>query len=443
MHRPCRLFSKFLLIALVLLIVPSSAYSRNPKPDASLMDPATDSGRYLSVQDAETFLQNRWSAGFYLDYARKPLELRNIATNQKFDIVRDLLTGHFVGAYGVTDWFSLGASVPVVFWQTFFDPNVQRTTLGNAPKQQKFGLGDVRLEGKFQLVPIEKYNLGVALIPSFVFPTGKQNTFISGERWTPGIKLAIEGNIQDRVWLALNAGYQYVHGQTQFFAGNANAIIDDLLTFGLGARIRITDEWFLVGEALTETIAKNAFRQSTQSPSEVIGGFEFTPQGRSVRGLTFSLMGGGGITRGVGAPKAHVVFGVSYPNPKVVKVKEEIQATIEEKIVITQKIHFAFDSATIRSISYPILDDVAELLRSNPQMRSIRVEGHTDWIGSDDYNQRLSQKRSESVVTYLVGKGISRSRMIAVGYGEGRPIADNSSDEGRAKNRRTEFTVME
>jgi outer membrane protein OmpA-like peptidoglycan-associated protein len=114
-----------------------------------------------------------------------------------------------------------------------------------------------------------------------------------------------------------------------------------------------------------------------------------------------------------------------------------------KKITIDQKIHFDFDKATIKKESYGILDDVASVLKSNPQIKKVRVEGHTDSIGSDTYNQKLSEKRANAVKDYLVGKGIEASRLEAVGYGESRPIADNKTAAGRAQNRRTEFNVVE
>ncbi|MBI2343118.1 MAG: OmpA family protein [Deltaproteobacteria bacterium] len=419
----------------------SAAHALDKRPDMSLLDPTTDGGRYMSVHDAETFLQGRWSVGFYLDYARKPLELRNLTTNQRFDIVRDALNVHFTGAYGITDWVSVGAAVPVTLWQVFFDPNQQRITLGNAPKQQKAGLGDIRLESKFRLLDIERYNIGVAVIPHMIFPSGRKGTFISGERWTPGVKFAVEGNVRDKFFVGGNIGYQYVNKSNQFFAGNPNAIINDLITLGLGARVQVTDEWAILGEVLSETLAKSFYKHATQSPTEILGGVQYAPQRGAARGLAMTLMGGGGITRGVGAPQAHVILGVTYPTPKIVK-EYEPKVQVQEKIVITQKIHFAFDSAVIRPISYPILDDVAQILRTNAHIAHVQVEGHTDFIGGDEYNLSLSRRRAASVVDYLVKAGIERHRLEPVGYGESRPIADNRTDEGRARNRRTEFTIQ-
>ncbi len=433
-------------VLIALVSVPIQSWSRDQRPDSSLFDPASDSGRYLSIHDAQTFLQGRWSMGFYLNYARKPLVLRNITTAQDFDIVRDQLDATLVGAYGITDWVSVGAAIPATLWQTFFDPDAQRLSGGTAPQQTKTGLGDIRLEGKFRLLDIERYNVGISLIPHFIFPSGSKGSFISGERWTPGLTAAIEGNIHDRVWLSMNVGYQYVRHETQYFSGNANAIIKDLLRIGVGARVKVTDEWAFLGEALTETVAKNGFSVATQTPIEFLGGVQYVPQRvPALRGLAFSLAAGSGVTRGVGAPKAQVIFGVSYPTPKIVNLgkKERPHVKIVDKIVITQKIHFAFNSSEVRPVSYPILDDVAELLRSNTQIRRLQVEGHTDSVGGDAYNLRLSNNRAQTVVKYLVGKGIAASRLTAIGYGESRPIADNNTAEGRAKNRRTEFTILE
>lgn len=422
--------------------IASPAWSLDKRPDVSLFDPATDAGRYLNVHDSETMLQGRWNVGFYLDYTHKPIELRNVTTNQRFDIVRDSLSGHVTAAMGATDWFAAGVDIPVTFWLAFFDPNAQRTTLGNAPKQNKAGIGDVRLETKFRLLDIERYNFGIAVVPYMIFPTGRKNTFISGERWAPGAKVVFEGNIKDRAWISANVGYQFVNRENQYFAGNANAIMNDLLTFSLAGRVQINDEWGVFAEGVAETLAKNIFGAATQTPVEMLGGVQFTPQRGAARGLGLTLAGGGGITSGVGAPQAHVVLGVTYPTPKIVTVNSP-EVRIEEKIVITQKIHFAFNSAAIRPISYPILDDVISILMSNPHLARVQVEGHTDFIGGDAYNQRLSQQRANSVVQYLLNKGIGRERLIPMGFGESRPIADNNTDEGRAKNRRTEFTILQ
>ena len=103
-------------------------------------------------------------------------------------------------------------------------------------------------------------------------------------------------------------------------------------------------------------------------------------------------------------------------------------------------VNFEFDKATLLPEAYPILSHAVETLKENPDM-SVEVQGHTDNIGSDEYNQKLSVRRATTVRDYLVSKGISASRLTIVGYGETRPVADNSTAVGRAKNRRVEFMV--
>ena len=108
-----------------------------------------------------------------------------------------------------------------------------------------------------------------------------------------------------------------------------------------------------------------------------------------------------------------------------------------EKLVLPG-IHFRVGSARITEDSYPVLDQVYEILRDHPDI-VVEIRGHTDNTGSYDFNMRLSQKRAEAVRRYLISRGISPSRLRAVGYGPTQPIATNDTPEGRAANRRIEF----
>ena len=101
-------------------------------------------------------------------------------------------------------------------------------------------------------------------------------------------------------------------------------------------------------------------------------------------------------------------------------------------------IQFKLNSAKLLKSSYGTLDDVARLMEKFPEA-NLEVQGHTDYKGTDEYNQQLSQKRAETVVGYLISKGIDRSLLRAVGYGRSMPIADNKKRHGREKNRRVEM----
>jgi len=103
-------------------------------------------------------------------------------------------------------------------------------------------------------------------------------------------------------------------------------------------------------------------------------------------------------------------------------------------------VHFDFDKYNVKKLYVPDLEQHVAYLRANPSV-PVTVEGHTDFIGADKYNQKLSERRANAVRKYLIERGIASSRIRVVGYGEQRPIADNKTAEGRAINRRAEFEV--
>jgi outer membrane protein OmpA-like peptidoglycan-associated protein len=114
----------------------------------------------------------------------------------------------------------------------------------------------------------------------------------------------------------------------------------------------------------------------------------------------------------------------------------------QEKIELRQKVFFDTNKATIQPRSFPLLDEIANVLRSRPTM-TVRIEGHTDSRGKKAHNQKLSAARAGSVRQHLVGLGIDPSRMDAQGYGPDQPIETNKTAAGREKNRRVEFMITQ
>ena len=104
-------------------------------------------------------------------------------------------------------------------------------------------------------------------------------------------------------------------------------------------------------------------------------------------------------------------------------------------------ITFDFDSSTLKPQFTPVLDNVAQTLTQYNQT-VVEVAGHTDSVGTDQYNQALSERRANSVAAYLGSHGVMQQRMITVGAGESRPIASNDTESGRAQNRRVEITLV-
>jgi OOP family OmpA-OmpF porin len=122
------------------------------------------------------------------------------------------------------------------------------------------------------------------------------------------------------------------------------------------------------------------------------------------------------------------------PPPRVVLTPSSIE--------IKDKVQFKLGSAELDPVSFPLLDDVSQVMIENPQIELLQVDGYTDSTGGAKRNRELSQSRAESVMKYMVDKGIDKSRLQAKGHGPDDPIADNTTPEGQEANRRVEFNIV-
>lgn len=129
------------------------------------------------------------------------------------------------------------------------------------------------------------------------------------------------------------------------------------------------------------------------------------------------------------------------PAPQPPKPVTPPPAPVSEKVTFAADAFFDFDKATLKPEATAKLDDLVSKTKGI-NLEVIIAVGHTDSVGSDEYNQKLSIRRSEAVKAYLVSKGIEPNRVYTEGKGEKQPVADNKTAEGRAKNRRTEIEVV-
>ncbi len=137
-----------------------------------------------------------------------------------------------------------------------------------------------------------------------------------------------------------------------------------------------------------------------------------------------------------------------YMDVQEAKLRQQLQGTgvsvtrIGENITLNMpgNVTFKTDSADLNSNFFSVLDSVGLVLKEY-EKTIVEVAGHTDNTGSDQYNEALSLRRAQTVSTYLAGKGVMQQRMIIVGAGEGRPVANNDTADGRQLNRRVELTL--
>lgn len=113
------------------------------------------------------------------------------------------------------------------------------------------------------------------------------------------------------------------------------------------------------------------------------------------------------------------------------------------KIELKESVYFETSKSVIKAVSFPLLDEAAQLLKAHPEVKRLTVEGHTDSTGNAEANMKLSEGRAQAVRAYLVEKGVEASRLDAKGYGATKPIADNGTAKGREANRRVEFMIAQ
>jgi outer membrane protein OmpA-like peptidoglycan-associated protein len=123
--------------------------------------------------------------------------------------------------------------------------------------------------------------------------------------------------------------------------------------------------------------------------------------------------------------------------------KKQLVVITQTSLKILDKVFFATNKARILPRSRRLLNNVAQVLQSHPEIEKIRIEGHTDDRGNDAHNKDLSQRRADAVRDYFIERGVAAERLESLGFGEEKPVADNKTGKGRAQNRRVEFNIVD
>lgn len=407
--------------------------------EAISFQPANDGGDYFSVYGSQTL--NKWQGnmGFMIDYANRPLQFQGInIANGRQSIVDHYLIGNFYGALGFTEWFQAGINIPVVFYNWFVEDRFQQGP--DLQTDNGASMADIQVLMKFRLINPEKSKVGFSIAPFFSLPSGDSERYMGSGSFMGGLMFITDFQLHERFKLALNLGSNFRDEVRRF-----NVRVDDQFVYKLGMSILLSDHWSIVLEAFGRTNWRDFFGATESSPFEAGGGFKY-----KVGDSGFAINAGmtGGIVDGVGAARVRGFTGFTWASPvdrkpPVAPAPPPDPRIRGGKIIIWGKIFFDTDKATIKPISYPILNDVVEVMKRNPQVTLVEVQGHTDIRGSDEYNMKLSQRRAQAVKDYLISKGIASSRLTAKGYGFRKPIASNKTKEGMSQNRRVEFVILQ
>lgn len=437
-------------VALVLAAPKAHAVGNSAPLDVNRFHPAAGSGRLLTIDLADVGPPYELVGQFVLHYADLPL-VYTLGNRFQNAVVRNRVTADLAVSFSILERLQFSLALPVTLFQggdliTYSDP-----TDGSAralPQAAGAGLEDLRLQVKGRFWSNEQFRVGGAI--ETALPTGNANAYL-GSSGVTGTARVFGDYLWNQLAAGVTLGWRYAFVEEQLLgvqAGNS-------FLYGVGAQYevyRYNDvPLSLVGEVYGLVHGGGV----VASPAEAMLAMK-----AQYRDFTFLLGAGPGLNHGYGEPNIRVLGGVAWawqyhppPPPPVfapapvVALPPQRQAVVVpvegDRLQLWDAVYFDFNQATIKPVSFPLLDEVARVLVARPELGRIRVDGHTDDVGNDDYNLDLSRRRARAVSEYLVQHGVPAARLSSEGYGERCPVTTNETDEGRATNRRVDFILVE
>lgn len=457
------------LSSLAAALLGAVAHGAEAALDLNRFHPAPGSGRLLTVDLAEVGGRSpELGAQLLLHYADLPLAY-SFGGKVAGELVKDRLTADLALSFAFLERLQLSLALPLTLHQAGGDFSYLDGVTGqprSLPRVSAGGLEDMRLGLKGRLWSNERFGLGGAL--EVAAPTGSASNLL-GSSQLAGTAHLIGHAVWSKVKLALNLGWRWAPGEQRLL----NIQPGGGLLYGAGAQVEVWRQGnvpiYVLGEVYG--LVHSSFASAVSSPAEAMLAGK-----TQVNDWTFFLGAGGGLNSGYGAPRVRLTAGVAYtweyrpPPPKPATVdpfasagptastvppasagspgspaspQPPVVTVAEDRLQLGEAVYFEFNMATINPVSYPLLDQVAEVLRKGSELGKVRIEGHTDEVGEEHYNLQLSQRRARAVYEHLIMRGVPTERLLYVGYGKRCPLVPNSTEEGRATNRRVDFILVE
>ncbi len=440
------------ILSLGLLMATQVASANVVGSAYQIFNPTYNGSGFVTVESSQTLKSGQFSLGIMFDYGSNSLPYittESVDGSLTEDRKDSLTTGTFTLGLGITEGWDVGITVPVAFNQVVENGRIVENDLSDN------NVTEIRFATKVRLVGNDKS--AVALIGRLNLDRIDDNVFTGKD---PDIgysfELAWSSQLSDKVDVAFNAGYKW-NGTGDDIAGQQYQIQDDMILTSAAVGFAANDEWKLSAE-LYRGQASNDVAHPTdrkQDPFEGLVGLRWSPsrlmawQVGYAREIQHSLgsadwraFAGVNLTFGGTPPPMEVI--IPKPMPLPMPEPTPVAAPLpepEQKITI-KNITFASGSAVLSNDkgTSDALNDLVKTLKEG--FTALEVAGHSDSLGSDETNLKISQKRAEAIKDRLVKLGgFNASSITAKGYGESQPIDSNTTAEGRANNRRVEFSI--
>lgn len=476
-----------LATALSLLSIGASAQDGKVELDLDRFDPAITYGNFGVLEGSPVRDEyDRWEVGFLLDYAHHPLVIADSEGNLDTALVATRLGMNLFASVTIIGPFALGFGLPAHIAQTgSADPDIG-------------GLGDLRISPKIRILD-DRDSVGLGVVAELRVPT-HYGDFSGGARnvvfWPRLLLDHAFGTSGFR--MGTNLGVEVREG-TDYY----NVSADSEFTYGLALAYRIGGSDGKVELGVEGDGAVGLVEQDVEELPLEVGAYikgEPHPEWEISGGPGFGVVPGygeplfrlhvgfryrptshdkdydgipdeedkcpdvaenlNGIEDRDGCPDEDGdddVDGIPNSEDDCPAEKETINGVQDEdgcpdggpakvireggSIVILENVRFRTGSAQIDPASYSILDQVALVMKANPDIKMLRIEGHTDETGDHEVNMKLSKDRAESVRAYLVQRRVAATRLRAEGFGPDKPLVEGTDPDSLAKNRRVEFHI--
>jgi outer membrane protein OmpA-like peptidoglycan-associated protein len=462
--------------------------------DGQRFVPAIGAAGGLNVERPTVPQHLGFGVGLFMNYGYDAVVDRDRPAGVTRHVLQHGFTLDFMGSIGFGDIFELAVGLPVdAVWMG------TATNFNGQALATNAGVGDIRVVPKMAWW-FGKANLygSIGFMVPFYFPSGDDNAL----RGSGGVVIdpVLLGGIAGRRWdFAFNLGFKArTDGKNPDFTGGLELHWGIAGTFGLfrGKKVGLdlVVEW--VGGFQPRALGPGTIKVPMEADAALVV--------KPTREWSIYFGGAGGLDNGLAVPDGRAILGVRYahrvpgedrfadsdhdgiingkdrcPNepedfdgfedsdgcpepdndndgvlddndecPDQAGPKSNDGCPLHGKVVwrhgrllIFGKVHFETGSARIEKRSYPLVEQIAIVIKEHPEVGRVRVEGHTDNVGPAEMNVKLSRERADAVREALVQRGVHRDRLSTQGYGEAHPVAPNRTKAGRAKNRRVEFVA--